>query len=750
MIYHTKFTRLVNSGKLTNRFISAQIKESPDPVKSNMGTLYCVVEITKAWFPSAQIGQTIINTLAREYYRGASTSDLINFENALRKVNETLAQITQNGETEWIGNLNSVLVLICDNQLHLSSAGVGKAYLLRNDKIIEIIEGKTSSDTPHPLKTYGEITSGALEENDKILITSPLLLDYFPLNILKKTLQGSPCAAVNKIAKVLQHEKAKNINLIVAEIFSQEKIVMENTNDSKVVYLDKQGLDIIYHLPKNIMPGVKTFGLKLKDGFIIRSKQIRKITEQYLMPQAQKGLSKTKELTAETYSNLKNHTQKNLKKLFPIKKEIVPDANQKNLPEKGELLGKTIYTVHHYNINKKHSAFAPKIFEFLKHFWQKIKEIFSIIWHWTINPKNRSYVYIIIIGILLLVLITNIGILRNKQNTYKKQILSQETITELKKKLDDGKLALAYNNKEKAKNSFADIINQGNSISQKNSENEDLKNILLEAQNQLDVLTNTKRIKDLNKLTDFPNASQLFATKNDFLTVNPSDNKIYYVSHTGGNVNQHTSLPNAAGAFRTGTILDTTQLPIFFTDKNTAYLLKDPIIAPDEIKPKEGNWENAKAVASYSGNLYLLDTDSGQIYKHIKDPDGYGKGENYLTSQDADLKNSVSLAIDGAIYVLNKNGAIIKLIKGKPQTFSVRDIPTPNDKLTIPVKIWTSADENIYILDEQRIVELDKTGKFISQITFPSDIKDIQDFSLNTKENKVWILTKNKLYEGSL
>src|SRR3990167_168204 len=112
MSYEIQFARITNSGKLPERFLTCQHLEAEDLAKKPMGEVFSLIEILSPWFPTAQIGKMIISNFAKYYYEGGSTSDLVNFENSLKRVNEDLAQVTQQGETDWIGNLNGILASI--------------------------------------------------------------------------------------------------------------------------------------------------------------------------------------------------------------------------------------------------------------------------------------------------------------------------------------------------------------------------------------------------------------------------------------------------------------------------------------------------------------------------------------------------------------------------------------------------------------------------------------------------------------
>src|SRR3990167_3393076 len=135
MAYEIQFARVTNSGKLSDRFLTCKHITADDLAKFPMGQVFSLIEIISPWFPTAQVGQTIINNFSKYYYEGGSTSDLVNLENSLKKVNEDLAQITQNGETDWIGNLNGILAVIAGNNFHLSPTGKVEGYIFRDGKI---------------------------------------------------------------------------------------------------------------------------------------------------------------------------------------------------------------------------------------------------------------------------------------------------------------------------------------------------------------------------------------------------------------------------------------------------------------------------------------------------------------------------------------------------------------------------------------------------------------------------------------
>lgn len=162
------------------------------------------------------------------------------------------------------------------------------------------------------------------------------------------------------------------------------------------------------------------------------------------------------------------------------------------------------------------------------------------------------------------------------------------------------------------------------------------------------------------------------------------------------------------------------------------------------------DWGKTEAVASpadfaiYQDKLYILDTSAKQIFKYQKTISGFASESKWLAAV-SDLSNVASFAIDGNIWVLNKNGEILKFFKGKTENFSYAIEP----KLEAPTKIYTQADAlYLYILDPatRRIAVLNKTGALIAQFTSDS-FDDLRDLAVDEIAKKIYVLNGEKVYE---
>jgi hypothetical protein len=167
----------------------------------------------------------------------------------------------------------------------------------------------------------------------------------------------------------------------------------------------------------------------------------------------------------------------------------------------------------------------------------------------------------------------------------------------------------------------------------------------------------------------------------------------------------------------------------------------------DVTYPEENS--TLASVAVFNRRLYALDTAHNQIYRHDNIKGGFALGKEWVKDVSVDIKDGASFTIDGDIFVLKKNGEIIKLTKGLRQDFSIKNL---DPKLSQGGKIWTYTDlKYLYILDtsNKRLLILDKEGNLIHQLV-ASEFEAPTDMVID-EENKIgYIIDKNKVYKINL
>lgn len=178
---------LVANGRSIEPFIKVFTYSDENVTKSQLGTLIGVFEIAERSEDSAYIVNFLASVAKKEYFNNPRRSAVESFEAALHRVNLALAELVKNGNIAWLGKYHGALGIVERNNLHFSVTGSAEILLLRNGNLTEISQGLASEEShTHPIKTFVEVSSGHLMSRDKIIFTSPELLELLPIEDLKK------------------------------------------------------------------------------------------------------------------------------------------------------------------------------------------------------------------------------------------------------------------------------------------------------------------------------------------------------------------------------------------------------------------------------------------------------------------------------------------------------------------------------------------------------------------------------------
>ncbi|MBU0705682.1 hypothetical protein KJ807_00465, partial [Patescibacteria group bacterium] len=114
------------------------------------------------------------------------------------------------------------------------------------------------------------------------------------------------------------------------------------------------------------------------------------------------------------------------------------------------------------------------------------------------------------------------------------------------------------------------------------------------------------------------------------------------------------------------------------------------------------------------------------------------------------LSDTISMAVDGNIYILRKGGDIIKIFKGEQQNFQIDDMAASISEAT---QLFTLPEQKkLYVLDpvNRRVVILEKEvgsgARYLGQIYF-EELPDVQGFYVNKKEDRLYLLTRKAIYQ---
>lgn len=717
-----QYTRITNYKKLVDRFITSQAKTSENPKEKNKGTIFALIEILNPWHPNAQIGQTIINTLTREYYRQSNSNELINFENALKKVNEKLVEITQRGETDWIGKINASLVLVANNKIHLAYTGKTKAYLLRSKKLLPIINPKETYTYNHPLKTFSSVVSGDLKMKDRIFFSTNLLFDIIDTKKLEQIAsEGSIADTSSQIVSILKSRNTRQANCILIEMGLVDQADSQNP---EAVYLDQEQFSVYKDNLKKSFSNIKDYSKNI-GGWLAKSfGSTKKYYNEKIAPKGKELIDKSKK-----------YTKKSTTKKPEIKKEVKTTIS----PEK---VSKKSPNVNYYNkSSKKIILYLKKISDFLVKLFHKITNFLKN----CMKPKNRSKTFIAIAILLLIIFITNIGYLK-KINKNKENIAqTEETIKDMESRYDDASLALMTNDKEKANEILAELSQELNNLQYDESLNDKVNTLKEKIQEKLDEISNITRLTSPEYITEGQNLGIITIKNQNIIAIDTNNNQIFSKKDdTSSNLEEIAIIPTSDGLVK-NISQDENNIYIYTDDKKLYFLEDDDL---EELSNDDNDWQDSVAMANFADNIYLLDSENGQIYKYTGPSENYSGAEDYIDTNTIDIKESVDLTIDGYIYVLKKDGTIEKILLDQSENISPIGIPAPSSNLSNPKQIYTNENINsLYILDENRIIEIDKNGNYTNQYAFSNDITDITDFFIDPDSQTIYILNNNSIYK---
>jgi hypothetical protein len=188
---------------------------------------------------------------------------------------------------------------------------------------------------------------------------------------------------------------------------------------------------------------------------------------------------------------------------------------------------------------------------------------------------------------------------------------------------------------------------------------------------------------------------------------------------------------------------------LFLTNSPRIIEYREGLITP--MGTEDDAWKRGIDIKTYGRYAYVLDPVDNQIWKYERRRAKYSEAIAY--NQGADLSLAVSMAIDGAIYVLSDDGSIQKIFRGVKADYAFKDLPS------IPfmgknLKIYTTVELSfLYVLDpdNKRVLVFEKGDRFATykkQVLFDTD--NARDFYVDESGQKVSVLTRDKIYEFSL
>lgn len=757
----TQYTRIVTAQKLDDRFITAQILTPEDESKRDMGELFVLIEITRPWFPISQIGSSIIAAFKKSYFNGNSTSDLVNFEAAIKTVNDLLLKVTEQGDTEWIGHLNAIMMAVIGKEIHLTSTGNTDAFLFREGKVSYITQREHEADQ-NPAKTFKTVISGTLLSLDSVILGNPQLLDVFDINQLNSLIDDKPpYEAGLDMVKILKKRKQKTVNAIIIRL--APKSLLAEAPDT--LYLDQPLEGFGEKFKRWWGKSGKPMAQRIGRGSQATAVHIGKMTKEKIIPGATGAMKKISSQTSSTLKQTWSKAHPVIKEksslltgkidntISGLKNKREENFEPDNTDPSMSIIGKSIYTIHDYQFAYQKQKKTPlnSVLNFVKH-WV----IFSRLWlKQTLSllseRKRRPLLIIIAAGILIIALIFSITVRARNRISTQTSTTQNTALQDAQKKLADGKKALTFNNKKEAQLLLGQAIAQAETLVNTQLAGE-ANAVLKDAQTNYDQLTGATRYTTLSPVVTAGAQTQI-AVIGDKGYLVAADGTISSTGLTAGSSTQKiTVLPGKETIVTTSVTGNQTLL--IATKNQFIYEFKPGDASVSKLVPADGDkFSPTQSMALFGQAIYLLDKNNSQIWKYNRTTKGIDAATKYLPRGQINLSTAAGIAIDGSLYVLYGDGKVDKLIKGERQDFKISGIPEPFSTIKNPLSIVTEADSpSIFIVDagEHRILEFDKNGLFSHQFILPADFTQITNVFIQAKARHAFVVNNDKLYQVDL
>jgi len=187
----------VEEAKLGNLYLVGKISNLPPKKHKNFDFLLGV----------------LASAIKREFYSDPRKNTLEALESALQGANIYLADFTKRGHNEWLGNLDFTCLAFSENNIHIGQTGNMLVYLFRKTVMSNIARKFSLPEkTPQPLKTFSNIASGNLEENDRLIIATPNFLEIASNQKIRELLSRPNTEEIYDFLKnYLENQPAQNI-----------------------------------------------------------------------------------------------------------------------------------------------------------------------------------------------------------------------------------------------------------------------------------------------------------------------------------------------------------------------------------------------------------------------------------------------------------------------------------------------------------------------------------------------------------
>jgi len=686
--------------KLRSNLIFDSFCFEPENVyEKRMGALYLAGCLKNTLPQNINFLDKLAKVIQKEFYRSTIVRPEKALKESLKEANEFLEQIAKKGDVSWLGNLSFAALSVKNYQMNFTKVGDLKIFLLRGNSITDIDQKlKFEEILPWPLKVFGNIVSGKMAQDDIIIISTKEITDFLKKENLLQEIAG--LEQVNQKALKEIFDKKKENALKISGLC----LILASARETEA----EEAGQVPFSFPSRLLS--------------------QKSTKQVIDPKTYPKEFNLKEALTPLSGFIYKIRQTLANKLKrPVKKpDLRPSYEEEARPSKFPKLA------------------APKV---------RLPRI-------SFGFLSRSK-KLILIPALILLLFLGFFITQLRQGSHLEE--SQETLQEIREKLDKAEGLLTLTEIRPEASEEANLLLK-ESWQEINKLAEATANLPREFQSQLASLKYniSRSLFELNKLEIIEEPELFFKFDNhNFvpLKITPLKEDLYFFNPHSQNL----FMVNKAAQGRLIETDRTFNLAAPFDDSILFFSKPDQItlLTPGGFystvieKPYED--VNFESLSLYGKHLYFLDKSSGEIirYPHLESF-SWGSPQMWLTEEEK-ITEAKSIAIDGSIWILNKNNSLSRYHRGEleeeitPQIFP--EIKNFRKIFTSPalahLYVMEPAENRIIIFDKAGSASSPQAGQIISQFQ-SRQFDNLLDFTVSPDGKTIYLLNGMKVYRIQL
>ena len=650
--------------------------------EKKLGSLYLAGELKNVLPQNLKFLDSLADIIKKEYYSQFRQKPEIALKESLKKANEHLEKIAKKGDVSWLGNLNFIILDI-SFQKNFWELNLTKTG---NIKIL-LLRGNKITDISKNLEIQG--------------------LEPYPLKIFVNIVSGK-LSPLDKII-VLTNQ--------IYDFFVAHDLLKELT---KISVLDEKKLKEILKF------GEKEFS-EISGICLICDLSLPKIEEKEKKPIVfKKALEKFS--WTEVFSPIIKFPTKILKVINKIFENLL-----------------NLFRIRRF-FDKLTSPFYKLIL-----LPQKIKVLINPVRDKISNGVKHKNTILVLTFIFLLAI--GFFIFQREKELQFKEIEVNLNKIEEKIVMAEGFLVLKETNLEAFKRANSLLKEAWDEVLPLTKKESPFKNKAISLKNSIET-----NLFNLNKLEMIPEPKVIFEFepekfvpqkmvyfKENLYFFSPFSNNLFKVNTKGEG-----SVLETSQGFNLAVNYDNAIL--FFSKPNKLTVLKEDNFK-ETLDIKEPYSEfNFNDFSSYKGNLYFLDSKRGEIIKYPAPLEsGINQPKLWLDQKTPHQSKlgagqAKSMAMDGSIWILNKENAIDRYSAGKYQkTLNLNFFPYPK---TISQIFTSPALPYLYLLEpvQSRVIIIDKNGNIIKQ--FQSEKFDnLNDLAVSADGKTIWLLNGLIVYQ---